>query len=226
MPLFERHDPDLRALIAYIVARSREREVTLNQTKLVKLLYLIDVERVASGRKALTGLRWVFYHYGPYALELPDTLKLMEGSEVIVDDWHDSKLYRAAPGASSGDEWPSGTRSLVDGVIRHYASLDLNELLDIVYFHTSPMKGAVRGEPLDLTRARTDPPPRSRPPLPPPLFPDAARLRLRSWNEQRRRKFIPLSDEERGSFFSDPSDEAMLLESTHGQLVVSPDTEQ
>jgi len=226
MPLFQRHDPDLRALIAYVVARARERDVTLNQTKLVKLLYLIDVERVASGREALTGLRWVFYHYGPYALELPDTLKPMEGSEVIVSDWHDSKLYRAAPGAPSGDEWPSGTRSLIDAVIRRYASMDLNELLDLVYFHTAPMKGAVRGEPLDLTRARTEPPPRSKPPLPAPVLPDAARERLRAWNEQRRREFVALSGEERGSFFSDPSDETMPLESARGRLVVSPDAER
>lgn len=225
MPLFQRHDPDLRALIAYVVACAQERGVTLNQTKLVKLLYLIDVERVASGRAALTGLRWIFYHYGPYALELPDTLKLMEGSEVIVSGWQDSKLYRSAPGAPSGDDWPPGTRRLVDGIVRRHASMDLNELLDLVYFHTSPMKGAVRGEPLDLTRARTDPPPRPRPPLAPPVLPDAARERLRSWNEERRRKFIPLSDDERGSFFSDPSDETMPLDSARGRLIVSPDIE-
>lgn len=42
MPLFRRIEPELRPLIAYIVARAKEHGVTLNRTKLVKLLYLID----------------------------------------------------------------------------------------------------------------------------------------------------------------------------------------
>jgi hypothetical protein len=61
MPLFRRNEPETRSLIAYLVARTRDKGVTLNQTKLVKLLYLVEVERIASGRDPLTGLDWVFY---------------------------------------------------------------------------------------------------------------------------------------------------------------------
>jgi hypothetical protein len=224
MPLFQRHDPDLRSLIAYLVAGALDKGVTLNQTKLVKLLYLIDVERAASGRSLLTGLRWVFYHYGPYALELPETLEPMEGREIVVDQWNDAKLYRAAPGAPSAEEWPPGTRRMVDDVIRRYASLELNELLDLVYFHTAPMRGAVRGEPLDMTRARTDPPKRPQPPLAAPSLPENARERLESWKERRRHAYVPLSSDELRPFFSDPVDEETPLDSTHGQIVVSQDT--
>lgn len=223
MPLFERHDPELRSLIAYVVAGALGRGVTLNQTKLVKLLYLIDVERVASGRRALSGLRWVFYHYGPYALELPETLNLMEGTDVIVTGWKDAKLYRAAPGAPTGDAWPPSTRSLVDGIIRRYAQMDLNELLDFVYFHTSPMNDAVRNQPLDMSRARTERQPRHRPPLAPPSLPDAARERLQAWNQRRKRDIVSVPQEERRSLFRDPSEETLSLESTRGRIVVSPD---
>jgi hypothetical protein len=225
MPLFQRHDPDLRSLIAYIVARTRDRDVTVNQTKLVKLLYLIDVERAASARPSLTGLRWVFFHYGPYALELPETLEKMEGSEVIVSQWRDAKLYRAAPGAPTGEDWPSGTRSLVDSVLRRYAELELNELLDFVYFHTAPMRGAIRGEPLDMTQARTNPPQRPQPPLAAPSLPDGARDRLEAWRGRRRSAYAPLSGEEQRPFFSDPADEELPLDSTYGRLVVPQDTE-
>jgi uncharacterized phage-associated protein len=225
MPLFPRHEPDLRSLIAYLVARAREKDITLTQTRLVKLLYLVDVERVASGRTPLTGLRWVFYHYGPYAPELPDTLERMEGHEVIAEGWQDSRLYRAAPGAPSGEDWVPGTRALVDTVIRRYAALDTNELLDLVYFHTAPMKDAVRGEALDMTRARTNPPPRTHPPLRAPALPDDARDRLRVWGEQRRREFVPVARDNQQPFFSDPTDEDIPFESTSGQLVVSPDAD-
>ncbi len=226
MSLFQRHDPDLRSLIAYLVARAQDRGVTLNQTKLVKLLYLIDVERAASGRTSLTGLRWVFYHYGPYALELPDTLEPMEGSEVVVDQWNNTTLYRAAPGAPSGDEWPPATRRAVDDIVRRYAALDLNELLDLVYFHTGPMREAVRGEPLDMTRARTDPPRRPEPPLAAPALHPDARQHLESWKVRRRSAYVPLSDDAPRMFFSDPVDEEMPLDSTHGRIVVSWDIEQ
>jgi hypothetical protein len=226
MPLFQRHDPDLRSLIAYIVARARERDVTLTQTKLVKLLYLIDVERAASARPLLPGLHWVFFHYGPYALELPETLEQMEGgSEVVVGQWHNSKLYRAAPGAPTGEEWPSGTRSLVDSVLRRYASMELNELLDFVYFRTAPMRGAVRGKPLDMTQARTNPIPRPGAPLTAPTLPDGARNRMEEWRERRRTSYVPLSSEEQRSFLSDPEDEDLRLDSTFGRLVIPQDTE-
>jgi hypothetical protein len=225
MPLLRRHDPDLRSLIAYIVARARERDVTLNQTKLVKLLYLIDVERIASARQALTGLRWVFFHYGPYALELPETLEPMEGSQVIVGEWHNAKLYRAAPDAPTGEDWPPGTRTLVDSVLRRYASMELNELLDFVYFQTAPMRGAIRGEPLDMAQARTNPIPRPEPPLTAPTMPDGARDRLKAWRERRRNEYVPLTSEEQRAFLDNPEEGELPVDATYGRLVIPQDTE-
>lgn len=225
MPLFARHDPDIRSLIAYVVARSREREITLTQTKLVKLLYLIDVERIAEQSKPITGLRWVFYHYGPYALELPEILEPMEGRQLIVTPFKDAKLYRAAPDAPKGDDWPSGTRRVVDGVIRHYAGLELNELLDHVYFHTAPMIAAVRGEPLNMERARTDPPPRAHAPLPAPSFSEDDRQRIRAGLGRQTLGRIPMAADQRRPLFSDPVDEALDLDDAHGKLAIRGDAE-
>ena len=154
MSLFARIDPDLRSLIAYIVARARDRGITLNRTKLVKLLYLIDVERVRSGRKPLTCLEWMFFHYGPYAYELIDTLDAMEAGELTASQWHGSVLYRGAPDAPDAEDWNVATRATVDRVLARFAPLDLNELLDYVYFRTGPMVAAQRGERLDLALAR------------------------------------------------------------------------
>ena len=161
MPLVPRQDPGLRELISYLVARSLDRGATLTQTKLVKLLYLVDVGRAASRRQALTGLRWRFYHYGPYALELPDTLDAMEGMELVVRDVRrgdrDSRLYVGAPGAPEGDTWPEPTRHMVDALVDRWATSDLNELLDYVYFETEPMREAERGEYLDLSKSEPAP---------------------------------------------------------------------
>lgn len=104
------HRARSRALIAYIVARAREREITLTRTRLVKLLYLLDVERIRSRREPVHRRQLGFLpHYGPYAFELIDTLEQMEGSELVAQSWRGSILYRAAPGAPDGEDWVSAT---------------------------------------------------------------------------------------------------------------------
>lgn len=208
MPLFPRSEPDRRGLIAYIVARSRDRGITLTRTKLVKLLYLIDIERVRSRRQPLTGLRWVFFHYGPYAYELIDELEQMEGAEIHAETWHDSVLYRGAPGAPNGESWPETTRMTVDRVVDRFAPLELNALLDYVYFHTGPMVEAVRGEPLDLALARTDPEPsRRRAPLTAPEAPADVVDRLATWRAGTARRLAPVELDPPGSYFDDPDDD-------------------
>lgn len=224
MSMFRRTDPSLRPLIAYMVGRARGRGITLNRTKLVKLLYLIDIERVRARRDALTGLQWVFFHYGPYAFELIDTLEAMEGSELSVQLWHGSVLYRGAPGAPEGDDWPATTKATVDRIIDRFAPLDLNELLDYVYFRTGPMIDAQRGQPLDMSRAREDPPARRPIPLRAPARPDDVEERLAQWRARTARRLAPVTLDPPGVFLDDPDDD-LTGEGVRGRLHVPNPTE-
>lgn len=192
MPLFNRRDPDLRSLIAHLVARARDAGVTLNQTKLVKLLYLVDVERVTRGQRPLTGLRWRFFHYGPYALELPETLAQMERRELVTRSYQRATLYASAPGAPDGEDWPPATRRAIDTVVRRYVPMELNELLDHVYFHTAPMVDARRGDWLDLERAAQSS--RGVPPAPlaPPTRPADLDERLARWRAGTAKRLAPI----------------------------------
>lgn len=224
MPLFRSIEPDLRSLIAYIVARSRERQITLNRTKLVKLLYLIDVERVRTRRQRLTGLEWVFFHYGPYAFDLIDTLEAMEGSELAAQQWRGTVLYRGAPDAPAGEDWIVGTRSTVDNVINRFAALDLNELLDYVYFRTGPMADAQRGERLDMSRALEDAAVRRSIPLRPPAPPDDIEERLARWRAKTAQRLAPVVLDPPGVLL-DHSDDDLAAEAVRGKLHV-PDGSQ
>lgn len=224
MPLFPMIEPDLRSLIAYVVARTREREITLNRTKLVKLLYLIDVERVRTRRQPLTGLEWVFFHYGPYAFDLIDTLEAMEGSELVAQQWRDTLLYRSAPDAPDGEDWIGGTRSTVDNIIRRFAALDLDELLDYVYFHTGPMAGAQRGQSLDMSRAREDMAPRHPVSLRPPARPDDVEQRMARWRARTAKRLAPVVLDPPGAFLDD-SEEDLAGEGVRGKLHVPDGTE-
>lgn len=54
-------------LIWYLTWRLREEEGVPAKTRLVKLLYLVDLLNVRDRNEQATNLEWVFYHYGPYA---------------------------------------------------------------------------------------------------------------------------------------------------------------
>ena len=221
MPLFPRADPDLQDLIAYVVARARDRDITLTQTKLVKLLYLIDVERVRRGARPLTGLTWRFFHYGPYALELPETLRTLE-DRLQTRQWQGAVLYGGARDAPEGNEWPPATRRVVDTIVDRFAPLELNELLDHVYFRTGPMVDARRGDLLDLTRAKgwTEPP--SHRPLTAPLAPPDVSERLAAWRARTAARLAPIQLDSPARFFDDPNHD--LGEGVSGRLSVVDDT--
>lgn len=147
----------LRNLITYLITELRDADFGFGKTKLVKLLYLVDVAHYRSRRRQLTGLSWIFHHYGPYAFEIDAALKSLmfdipqeradigSGREAIVfrppyrlqAQMKPDALYEAKP--------------LVDRVLGEWGAADLNELLDFVYFDTEPMASAQRGKPLDFS---------------------------------------------------------------------------
>lgn len=118
MPWPERRPPDLEELIQYVVGRSRDRGATLTRTKLVKLLYLIDVSRAEGLGRTLTGLHWRFLHYGPYAPELGATLEKLEHRGAIFGgSFGDATLYRGATDVPDPEMWPASICMSVDRVV-------------------------------------------------------------------------------------------------------------
>jgi hypothetical protein len=128
------------------------------KTKLVKLLYLMDVENYRRRQETISGLEWCFYHYGPYAFEIDSAL-----NELSFDIPQESfttesgyKVIAFRPERSLKPSLGKYVRSLselrlVNRVIRDWGETDLNALLDHVYFYTEPMKHARRGELLDFS---------------------------------------------------------------------------
>ena len=211
MPLIQNVEPDLRALVGYIVARARERRVTLNRLRLVKLLYLVDVENVRTRRRPVTGVRWVFADFGPYSDALDGVLEELERG---------TALYRALQeDAPDGEDWVSGTRRTVDSVVERFAPLPPNALLDHVYFDTGPMAGAQRGAVLDMDRARDDAGPRRAVPLRPVAPPDDVDGRLRGWRTSTARRLSPLRLEPPVLLLGDP-ERAVLAGRVRGKLRV------
>ncbi len=144
-------------LIAHIVCQLGDMGVGFGKTKLVKLLYLIDVENYRRRRKTLSKLEWRFYHYGPYAFEIDEALEQLAldipQEEVTTQSGYSAVIFKPDRELSPrlGDHVQLREVRLVNRVIKEWGEEDINSLLNHVYFYTEPMKDAKRGEILDFS---------------------------------------------------------------------------
>jgi hypothetical protein len=133
-------------------------EVSFGKTKLVKLLYLIDLEFYRLYSRKLTEFEWVFYYYGPYAYAIDDVLKQLDldiPQEVVVTAaGHKANIFKFPKYLTAEFEDKSSNlqKSVVDRILNEWGPEELNPLLSYVYFHTEPMQDAQRGEILDFSK--------------------------------------------------------------------------
>lgn len=158
--------PDIvRTLLNYLIAGVQDRGGRPIKTQLVKLLYLVDLEYYRRIRKTVTGLEWIFYHYGPYAFAVEPILSDLP--DVEEEEFRSTKgrrgfAYKSTQTAGGIQKeletYASGlVRRLADRVLDAWASENLWKLLDFVYFETEPMENATRGGLLDFTTVRSAP---------------------------------------------------------------------
>jgi hypothetical protein len=141
----------------YVTQKIEDEEAVPSRTKILKILYLIDVEYFRRHRKTLTGWQWVFYKYGPYVFDFPATLEKLNlaGLDETEDRTEDGRKffrYRVSEDQDIDDLVSAGDQLVIDNVIKKWALEDINLLLNYVYFETEPMKDATRGEPLDFSK--------------------------------------------------------------------------
>lgn len=148
----------VKNLIRVLVQEAHEREAELGRTRLAKLLYLIDVTHFGRHGEKLTGLRWVFLHYGPYAKEIPQILEQLHfdlpQDEVTTSAGRRAYVFRSpAPVEIDIDQvFDASAARSVQRVLDQWLGADMNDLLSYVYFHTAPMKAAKRrGQELDFS---------------------------------------------------------------------------
>ena len=63
-------EKEVKNAILYIIKKSQEERFPIGKTRLIKLLYLLDVEYYRNYKKTYTGLDWKYYKFGPYAFEV------------------------------------------------------------------------------------------------------------------------------------------------------------
>src|SRR6266481_478389 len=75
--------PEAKSAILGILTRVSERDGSANKTKLLKLLYLADIEHYRRTDETLTGFDWIFYFYGLWAPQYDALLSQLEAEGAL-----------------------------------------------------------------------------------------------------------------------------------------------
>ncbi|MFA5073809.1 MAG: type II toxin-antitoxin system antitoxin SocA domain-containing protein [Nitrospirota bacterium] len=151
------------SLIKAICTKIKEDGGYLNKTKLIKYLYLIDIEHYQKFNETFTGFEWIFKDYGPWAFEYNDIFSEMERTsdfKITEGSRPDLDTKFIAINRDSELELDKIITDLdlelkIRRVIERWSNENLAPLLNYVYFNTAPMVDAERGKPLDFNKIKS-----------------------------------------------------------------------
>jgi hypothetical protein len=135
--------------LLFIIAQkfSERYGYAASKTKLIKLAYIAEVFYARLQKERLTDAKWIFWHYGPYIKEYN---RMLETEAFEVDETEED-FHPVSPSKT----FKPSKLSLIAGIAisraMEFSNLELNKILDFVYFDTEPMmKAKSRGEELDF----------------------------------------------------------------------------
>lgn len=148
---------ELSKLIPAIVSYVNDRDSYVSKTKLLKLLYLFDVEYYRMHRSTYTGFNWKYYHLGPWTAEYDGVLDSLLANQILTirrssDPGYDTEFY-SSPEYIDISRLFSGYKdeSILKNILYTWGEKSTPEILDYVYFRTEPMQHGERNEPLDFS---------------------------------------------------------------------------
>jgi hypothetical protein len=157
-------NPAARDAALGILTRVRDQQGSVNKTKLLKLLYLADIEHYRKHNETLTGFNWIFYWYGPWSAEYDDLLAdLARTDSIEIEPWNKDELtgfrIQLSEPRDLNDVIADADEYLrIRRAIDTWADRSLSDLLNYVYFETEPMIGAVSQQPLSFDSISKEPP--------------------------------------------------------------------
>jgi hypothetical protein len=154
----------LKQVIPAMVSYVNDHGGYVTKTKLLKLVYLFDVEYYRANRRTFTGFVWKFFHLGPWAKEFDPVLDELVGTGILVETQstrpeYETKFLRTdSPHDVSHLFTNFRDESVLRTVLNTWSESPTGEILDYVYFHTEPMEHGIRNEPLDFSVIPEDSP--------------------------------------------------------------------
>lgn len=142
----------VESLIPFLTEQLSNLEAPCSTIRLVKYLYLIDVEFFKKHKRTLTEIDWVRYKFGPYFFAMPEIMKSSLGFEYIEKPTDNgfSRTFRTTKHQDISKIVDYSTEQMIQKIIEKWANVKLQKLLDYVY-STPPMKSADYCKPLDFS---------------------------------------------------------------------------
>ncbi len=138
-----------------ILKEAADRNISIGKTQLIKLLYLAEVEYYREKGERLTDIDWVFYYYGPYAIELEGILESEEfdRQSIKTSSEKDYIKFQVSENSKKYGEYTDAAISvLLKKILGTWGKCELPELLNYVYFETEPMEDVKRGDRLQFEK--------------------------------------------------------------------------
>lgn len=158
-------NPALSQIVPAMVSYVTGHDGYVTKTKLLKLLYLFDVEYYRLHRQIFSGFQWKFFHLGPWAREFDQFLEGLVAQGLLVESSstrreYDTKFYRTAePFEMYGILGNFKDEAALKLILDTWGESSTGEILDYVYFRTEPMEYGVRNEQLDFSKIPDQAPP-------------------------------------------------------------------
>lgn len=141
------------AIISFII----ERDSYVSKTKLLKILYLFDVEYYRVHRTIYTNFDWIYFHLGPWSAEYDKTLEGLLAQDLITkrpstNPSFDTEFYKTPEYVDLNGIFSNyKDEGILKSVLYTWGEKSTPEILDYVYFKTEPMVRGTRFEKLDFS---------------------------------------------------------------------------
>jgi hypothetical protein len=147
-------------LVLYLcTAYPRTSRGDLTRARVAKLVYLVDVECVKVYGEPYTSIEWVRDNHGPFVWDVENAARVLVTAGLLTISveqsvyGNDKHVYIAAPEASV-PEVEDHMKEIIDDVIRETSRMGWSRFMERVY-STAPMEGTVKGNKLDLSKAKS-----------------------------------------------------------------------
>jgi hypothetical protein len=147
----------LSELLVAIVSYVTDRGGYVTKTKLLKLVYLLDVEFYRAHRAIFTGFQWKYFHLGPWTREFDPLLDGLVSQGNLVEQTSersefDTKFLRTSEPVDLRKPFDNyRDEAILKTILDTWGPSTTGEILDYVYFRTEPMEYGIRNEKLDFT---------------------------------------------------------------------------
>ena len=139
--------------IVFIAEQLYYMSAPVTTIRIIKILYLTDIEYYKKHKRTLSTINWVRYKYGPYFFELPRILQSsslgIQVDEILTEQGF-TRAFKPTKKVKDSPSFDFSAEQIISTLITKWGNEDLGRFLDFVY-RTPPMVTAEFGKPLDFS---------------------------------------------------------------------------